>query len=93
MHFGGNIYSLTMPGPPGELITKEKKYFSESDIKCHVLLLCDKLFVESEFQHKGNEETTKNTRKFSAKSCGFLGRNRFKKCLDKTAITWTGTYL
>ena len=36
-----------------------------------------KLFLESEFQHKGNKQTKK--RKFSAKSCGFLGRNRFSK--------------
>ena len=30
-----------------------------------------------EFQHKGNKQTKKG--KFSAKSCGFLGRNRFRK--------------
>ena len=36
-----------------------------------------KLFLESEFQHKGNKQTKK--RKFSAKSCSVLGRNRFRK--------------
>ena len=36
-----------------------------------------KLFLESEFQHKGNKQTKK--REFSAKSCGFLGSNRFRK--------------
>ena len=43
-----------------------------------------KLFLESEFQHKGNNQTKK--RKVSAKSCGFLGRNRFikKKYLNTT---------
>ena len=61
-----------------------------------------KLFLESEFQHKGNKQTKK--RKFSAKSCSFLGRNRFrkykylnttkkriKKYLDKIVIIRTGT--
>ena len=63
-----------------------------------------KLFLESEFQHEGNKQTKKS--KFSAKSCGFLGRNRFseykyldttqkwiKKYLDKIVIIRTGTYL
>ena len=36
-----------------------------------------KLFLESEFQHKGNKQTKK--REFSAKSCSFLSRNRFRK--------------
>ena len=36
-----------------------------------------KLFVESEFQHKLNKQAKNH--KLSAKSCGFLGRNRFRK--------------
>ena len=36
-----------------------------------------KLFLESEFQDKEKKLTKK--REFSAKSCGFLGRNRFRK--------------
>ena len=36
-----------------------------------------KLFLESEFQHRGNKEMKKC--KFSARSCGFLGKNRFWK--------------
>ena len=35
-----------------------------------------KSFLESEFQSKGNKQTKK--RKFSTKSCGFLGSNRFR---------------
>ena len=36
-----------------------------------------KLFLESEFQHKGKKQMKK--RQFLAKSCGVLGRNRFRK--------------
>ena len=36
-----------------------------------------KLFLELEFQRQGNKQTKKG--EFSAKSCGFLGRNRFRK--------------
>ena len=36
-----------------------------------------KLFLESEFHLKGNKQTKK--REFSAKSLGFLGKNRFRK--------------
>ena len=63
-----------------------------------------KLFLESEFQHKGNKQRKK--RKISAKSYGLLGRNRFKKKklfkyyaekgknkLDKIVINRTVTYL
>ena len=63
-----------------------------------------KLFLESEFQYKGNKQM--NKREFSAKSCGFLGRKRFrkykylnatqkriKKYLDKIVMIRTGTYL
>ena len=39
-----------------------------------------KLFLETEFQHEGNKQTKK--REFSAKSCGFPGRNRFRKFND-----------
>ena len=40
------------------------------------------LFME--FQHKGNKHTKKG--EFSAKPCGFLGRNTFRKlnCLNAT---------
>ena len=44
-----------------------------------------KLFLESEFQHKGTKQKKKKKKKkerkreFSAKSCGFLGRNRLRK--------------
>ena len=61
-----------------------------------------KLFLESEFQRKGNKQTKK--RKLSAKSCGFLGSNRnysyssttrkkTNKKLDRIVIVRTGTYL
>ena len=46
---------------------------SDSPIYGHVT----KLLLESEFQHQGNKQT--KNREFSAKSCGFLGGNRFRK--------------
>ena len=51
-----------------------------------------KLFLESESQHKGNKQTKQC--KFSAKSCGFLGSNRFRKLnysntkLKRTKTIW-----
>ena len=65
-----------MPGPPGELMTREKLISSELHEKSPTYGHMAKLFLESEFQCKGNKQTKK--RKFSAKSCGFLGSNRFR---------------
>ena len=68
-----------MPGPPGELMTREKissepyqKSLADEDVA--------KLFLESEFQRKGNQQMIK--RKFSAKSCSFLGSNRFRNYIQ-----------
>ena len=74
--FWGNIYPFAMPGPPGELMTRENIFF-ENDIRCHLLMGMSKLFLEMEFQHNGNKQMKKC--EFSAKSCGFLGRNRFRE--------------
>ena len=52
---------------------KKKKTASE----IIYLWACDKTILEPEYQHKGNK--TNETRKFSAKSCDFLGSNRFRK--------------
>ena len=46
-----------MPGPQ-ESSRQEGKKISENDISCHQLIgYVTKLFLESEFQHKGNEQT------------------------------------
>ena len=44
-----------MPGPPGELITREKKHFREQNQKCPTYGHMTKLILESEFQHKRNK--------------------------------------
>ena len=52
----GNIYPFTMPGPPGELMTREKKIFLENDIRWHPLMgMWQKLFLDTEFQRKENK--------------------------------------
>ena len=55
----GNVYLFTMPGPPGELMTRENLNFRdrhhESPTYVHVI----KLFLESEFQYKGNKQMKK----------------------------------
>ena len=65
-----------MPGPPGELLTREKLISSELHQKSPTYRHVVKLFLKQKFQRKGNKQTKK--RKFSAKSCGFLGSNRFR---------------
>ena len=49
-----------MPGPQGELMTRENlistEWHQRSPTNGHV----KKLFLESEFQHKGNKQATKN---------------------------------
>ena len=46
-----------MPGPPGELITTVKKIvFRERHQMSHTFGYVTKLFLESEFQHKGNKQ-------------------------------------
>ena len=85
-------------------MTREKKISSEPYQKSLAYEDVAKLFLESEFQHKGNKQTIK--RKFSAKSCSFLGSNRFRnynysnttweranKNFDRIVIVRTGTYL
>ena len=58
-------------------MTREKIFYREWHYMLPTYGHVTKLFLESEFQHKGNKQTKK--RKFSAKSCSFLGRNRFRK--------------
>ena len=48
-----------MPGPPGELITREKKFFRERHQMSPTYGYMTKLFLESEFQHKENKQTKK----------------------------------
>ena len=58
--FWGNVNPFTMPGPQGELMTRENlistEWHQRSPTNGHV----KKLFLESEFQHKGNKQATKN---------------------------------
>ena len=53
-----------MPGPTGELISTEKLISREWQQKSPIYGHVAKLFLESEFQHKGNKQTEK--REFSA---------------------------
>ena len=79
--FWCNIYPFNMPGPPGEFMTTEKFIYRELNQKSSTYGHVTKLFIESEFQHKGNKQTKKH--EFSAKSCSFLGSNRFRdRALD-----------
>ena len=48
-----------MPGPPGELKTREKLISSELHQKSPTYGHVAKLFLEAEFQHKGNNKQTK----------------------------------
>ena len=57
-------------------MTREKLISSELHQKSPTYGHMAKLFLESEFQCKRNKLTKK--RKCSAKSCGFLGSNRFR---------------
>ena len=59
----GNIYPFTMPGPPGELMTKKNKYFLRVTADVIYLWVCDKLVLSSEFQHEGSKQTKKNNKK------------------------------
>ena len=81
-------------------MTREKNNFQMSSTYEYVT----KLFLESEFQHKGNKQTKKL--EFSAKLCGFLGRTESeikifkyytkedkKKYLNKIVMIRAGTYL
>ena len=57
-------------------MTREKLISRELHQESSTDGLLAKLFLESEFQCKGNKQTKK--RKFSAKFCSFLGSNRFR---------------
>ena len=57
--FWGSVYPFTMPGPPGELMTREKLISRESHQKSPTYRYVAKLFLESEFQHKGHKQTKK----------------------------------
>ena len=85
-------------------MTREKLISRESHQKSPTYGRVTKIFLESEFQRTGNEQTKKHI--FSAKSCSFLGSNRFRnnnysnttqkrtnKKLDRIVIVRTGTYL
>ena len=65
----GNVYPCTMPGPPGEVMTREnfvsREWHQKSPINGHVTK-----FLWSEFQYKGNKQMW--NREFSAKFCGFF---------------------
>ena len=56
IEFWGNVYPFTMPGPPGELMTREKLISSELHQKSPTYGHVAKLFLESEFQRKGNKQ-------------------------------------
>ena len=75
--FLGNIYPFTMSVPPEELMTRGKNIFGESHKNSPTYGHVTKLFLELEFQHKGNKQTEKGD--FSADFCGFLGRTGFRK--------------
>ena len=69
--FWSNIYPFSM------LMTTEKFVYRELNQKSSTYGHVTKLFLESESQHKGNKQMKK--REFSAKSCSFLGSNRFRE--------------
>ena len=46
-----------MPGPPGELMTREKLISSELHQKSPTYRHVAKLFLEQKFQRKGNKQT------------------------------------
>ena len=72
------IYPFNMPWASVRAHGYKKKIiFREGNQKSPTYGHVTKLFLESEFQHKRNKQTKK--RKFSAKSCSFLGSNRFKE--------------
>ena len=48
-----------MPGPPGELKTRENLISRERHQKSSTYWHLTELFLESEFQHKGNTQTKK----------------------------------
>ena len=49
-----------MPGPPGELTTREDLISTELHQKSPTYGYVTKLFLESEFQQKGNKQMKKN---------------------------------
>ena len=59
--FWDNVHPFTMPGSPGQLMTREKIISRERHQKSPTYERVNKLFLESEFQHKGNKQT-KTTR-------------------------------
>ena len=59
-------------------MTTEKLISREGHQKSPTYGHVAKLFLETEFRHKGYIQT--KNRAFSAKSCGFLGSNRFSRC-------------
>ena len=64
MPFGVILTLFTMPGPPGELMTREKIIFREWHQNSRTYGHVTNLFLELKFQHKGNKQTKKG--KFSA---------------------------
>ena len=58
-------------------MTREKVIFRECHQNSPTYGHVTKVFLELEFQHKGNKQKKKG--EFSAKSCIFLGRNRFRE--------------
>ena len=85
---------FTMPGPPGELMIREKNnFFKEWHQNSPTYGHVTNLFLELKFQHKGYKQTKKA--EFSAKSCSFICRNRFRQqdhlnaTLKRTKENWT----
>ena len=60
IRFWDNVYPFTMPGPQGELMTRENLISTEWHQRSPTYGHVTKLFLESEFQHKGNKQTKKN---------------------------------
>ena len=51
------MYPVTMLGPPGVIMTREKLISREEHQKSPTYGHVTELFLESEFQHKGSKQT------------------------------------
>ena len=63
LHFGagGDVYPLTMPGPPGKLMTRENLISRERHHMSPTYWYVTKLFLQSKFPHKGiNQRKNEN---------------------------------
>ena len=95
-----------MPGPPGELMTRKRIIFRERHQMSPSYGYVTKLFLESEFQHKGIKQTKKKKTRILSKILRVSWQEQIqkikifkyytekdKKYLDKNVIIRARTYL